>query len=112
MANDNTLGMQLSMKQAAPDGQLSDTNLSVNFPNIEREAANAYQHEAVFQHLRSNVKFAALQAVALGRKDAVDQYTGILQTWIGDLGASLSMIGEAAKDIPASPSEGAPTPAA
>lgn len=95
LINDNRLSVVLQMGQWMGERHLSDAHLALDYPTIDRDSANGFQHEAVFQQLRSNMKLAAMQAIAAGNIEGAQVYIGIAKTHLAELAGLIEMIEQA-----------------
>jgi len=91
MANDNQLKLGMSFEQTAPEGRLSNCNLNIDYPMINREEANAAQLDLVFGSIVRILQWSVSQARKNG--ESLEPYQAVVDSAFSQLQAVMNEAG-------------------
>ena len=87
MTNDNRLKINIGMDQSTPDAQLSTATLGIDYPTIDRDAANVLQLGIALDTVLRLLSLSVQQAAQMA-PDMVPAYADL----ISEMQAKLSAI--------------------
>lgn len=87
LVQDNSLKVGLNMEQRSPEGDLSNTVLNVDYPSINRDAANIAQFDLVLAQVKSVVSMTVASPRVQEAPEMLAGYIGWLRIQAQDFDA-------------------------